>query len=226
MRGYYFLLVFLAVIPEVKAQKHHDIRKTIGVNFSMAPADNDRLFYQEKFGFIYRQCFGKFTLQTEISKMWQQQNKITNWSHTDWVSGTTTNEHLNVKQRKLNCLQVSLLKGWTNDLTNLYVGAGINTGLIKEDGYYSKSFADQNRDLNHLEKWSPKYIMIALTCTAAIEFRIMKNLSGMIKYNPIFSWNYRISKPLEDQSFLQSKYPYHYKQMTHSGLELSVHLRL
>lgn len=219
-------LLFAIALFSVNAQKKHDVRRTIGLNFPLSQTSNEKPFYQEKFGFIYRQCFGKLTLQTELYRMWQHAGYTSHYTQDPFEESVIYFEHYHLQKKKMNYAQITLLKGWTNDITNLYVGAGLATGIIKEKGYYSKRYDSPFEDNNIIESWSPRYISIALTCSAAMEFRITKSLSGVLKFNPMFSWNYRLSKDHEKYENLQKIYPNHYKQMTQSGFEISLNYKL
>lgn len=239
MRNLLFLFTLLLTINSFAQEKSHDVRRTLGINFPTSPSSTERKYYLQKFGFIYRQCYGKYVLQAELDKM--RQHSGYGYNDNNIVNDTNSlsySYNYNIGHRSMKTLQLSLLKGWTNDLTNIYVGFGIRQGLINENGSYSRTYYTNhvdstgnyyityNNENYFVENWKPRYFMFALTCTAALEFRITKSLTGLVKYNPMFSWNWRLSKGSAENENLQPSYKNHYKQMTHSGIEISVNYKL
>lgn len=213
------------------------VRRTIGINFSPLGASNNHPFYRSKFGISYRQCFGSFVLQVEANKQWQGHEQGVYKSNPQFLNADTVfYTSRNFSYRNLNQFNCSLLKGWSNDISNLYLGAGITTGTFKESLrqstlYYSHltdstgTYRIPLNDLSDHQKFDPTYFQIGLILTAAIEMRITEKLSTILKFSPEFNWIWNTSGASSDPLF-QSLFKDHYKEMTTSGLEISINYRL
>lgn len=240
MKKLLFLFLPLFSICINAQENTHDIRRTIGINFSPLNASDDHEFYRSKFGLIYRQCFSSYVLQVEAYKSWQGHQLYSNTSKPVFIdSDTVFTNILDLSYKNMNMIQVGLLKGWTNDISNLYLGVSLNGGVAKESGRYTQlyytSYTDSATgnvynhslyDLTVHEESNPKYLKIGLVFTAQVELRLTKRLSTILQFSPEFSsfWKMNASKLESESAHLFTSD--HYKQMTHNGVEISLNYRL
>lgn len=217
----------------------HEVRRTIGVNFTPLNASDDHPYFRSKFGLIYRQCFKSYVLQVELNKQWQghdyfKQNTSPVFVNSDTVYNFTSD----FSPKNMNLMQIGLMKGWTNDFSNLYFGFSINGGIAKESARYSELYYTSYTDsltgevysypLNEMSihgAYYPKYFKIGLVMSASIELRVSKKLSAILQISPEFSWFWKMNyKKIDERE--EELFPSNYKQMTHNGIEISLNYKL
>ncbi|MCB9196716.1 MAG: hypothetical protein H6598_10880 [Flavobacteriales bacterium] len=232
-----FALILL-LYSALSFSQSNEVRRTIGFNFTPMGTSNDHQFYLSKYGLIYRQCFKSFVLHAELNRQWQG-NKVNNYRSKPTYNTTDTSfvYNINYSYKNSSSLSFSLLKGWSNDISNLYLGAGINFGKLNASGSYlekyytgysdslGNTYTNQIHDKTYYEKFDPTYLQFGLSMTAAIEMRITERLSTIIKFTPQFNWIWLIDNGSESDHFSQL-FNSNYKEMNSSGLELSLNYKL
>lgn len=206
----YFLI--LLNVPSILGQekRKQNISRTIGISLPFMYVRSDDSYNHRKFGIQYRQCTPKYLLQIELNTIQQNQFEALgeNRNQTSYIINENTRYYSKVDLNHNVNTQITLSKGWTNDLINIYVGSGIILG--HNSLYFSSRLTNTYTEIDSVnliyntiiyesdfKNSSANYFYMGLVAKTSIEFQINAKFSAMIQFSTFFNYNWRYKTDFE-----------------------------